>query len=264
MARTIAPVFRRLMPHEAAAVRRNLARVLPTAEANGLGQTVHTLFRNFAIMFSDLLSLNRQSVPHLRQAVQQMHGHERLQAALASPRGFMVATAHIGNWDLAGRLLCTYGRAVHVISAPEQQTAVQQLLREHGRTSGLQFVSNQEAGIFVRLLMALRRGDVVAFQADRVIGHRSDTRLPFFGAPAGFPGGLFALAAAAQVQVLPCFCLLRPDQRYDIFVDTPIVAMRGEEEVALRRMVHVLEQYITMAPDQWFNFYDIWDNAATT
>jgi predicted LPLAT superfamily acyltransferase len=109
--------------------------------------------------------------------------------------------------------------------------------------------------------MALRRGEVVALQADRVMGHRSDMWLPFFGVPAGFPSSPFALAAAAQVPVLPCFCLLRPDWQYDIWVETPIIPVRCQEESALRHMVQVLERYITMAPEQWFNFYDVWDSA---
>jgi len=110
----------------------------------------------------------------------------------------------------------------------------------------------------VQLLMALRRGDVVAFQADRVTGHRRDVPVTFFGTPALFPYGPFALAAAAQVPILPCFCLMRPDRHYDIFVDEAIMVARGQEVHALQHMVRVLERYVAMAPDQWFNFYDIW------
>ena len=34
---------------------------------------------------------------------------------------------------------------------------------------------------------------------------------------------------------------------------------RGHEESALRQMVRVLQRYVAMAPDQWCNFYDVWD-----
>jgi KDO2-lipid IV(A) lauroyltransferase len=249
------------MPREHAAAQRNLSRILPHAEPLALEHTVGSLFGNFAAVFADLLSLNRQALPVLQRTVHGVHGQDHLQAALAADRGFVAATAHMGNWDLAGRLLSAYGRTVHVLVAPEQHAAVQRLLRGHGNATHLRFVPNHETGVFVQLLLALRRGDVVALQADRAMGHRRDLPVPFFNAPASLPGAPFALAAAAQVPVLPCFCLLRPDRQYDIFVEAPIVAVRGHEEAALRRMVHVLERYITMAPDQWFNFYDVWDNA---
>jgi predicted LPLAT superfamily acyltransferase len=51
---------------------------------------------------------------------------------------------------------------------------------------------------------------------------------------------------------------MRPDNRYEIFVDEAIAVPRGHEERALQQMVHVLERYVAMAPDQWCNFYDIW------
>jgi KDO2-lipid IV(A) lauroyltransferase len=222
-------------------------------------QGVRALFRNFAAVFTDLLSLNRQALPVLQRSVHCVQGQAYLHTALAARRGFVAATAHMGNWDLAGRLLSAYGRTVHVLVAPEQEAALQRLLRQEKAAASLRFVTNTEAGVFMRLLMALRRGEIVAVQADRVMGHRSDISMTFFGAPVAFPSGPFALAAAAQVPVLPCFCLLRADAQYDIFVEAPIAVSRGHEEAALRQMVRVLEQYIAMAPDQWFNFYDVWD-----
>jgi lauroyl/myristoyl acyltransferase len=263
LAWTMAPLFQQVMSHERAAVQRNLARILPQADRSTLARNVRALFRNFAYAFADLLSLNRQPLPVLERYVHSVQGQEHLQAALALPRGFVAATAHVGNWDLGSRLLSSYGRTVHVLVAPEQHASIQRLLRERDCPTRLRFVTNDGTGVFVQLLMALRRGDIVAFQADRVTGHRSDIPVPFFGAPARFPSGPFVLAAAAQVPVLPCFCLLRPDARYNIFVDEAITVYRGQEAVALQQMVRVLERYVAIIPDQWFNFYDVWDNGAT-
>ena len=259
VAHAVATILRHGMPREYAAVRRNLTRLRPTASAAEIEQQAQALFRNFACFFADLLSLNRAALPAPQRYVHNVHGLEHLQAILASPRGFIAATAHLGNWDLAGRLLSTYGRTLHVLMAPEHDTALQSFLRQRGEQTRRRFVTNDGPTVFVQLLTALRRGEVVAVQADRATGHRSDVLVPFFGAPAPFPLGPFKLAGAAQVPVLPCFCLMRPDQRYEIFVDAAIVVSRGHEERALQQMVGVLERYVAMAPDQWCNFYDVWD-----
>lgn len=259
VAGAVATVLRHGMPREYAAVQRNLARLLPTASACEVEQRAHAVFRHFAYVFADLLSLNRCAPPVQQRYVHSVHGLEHLQAALASPQGFVAATAHLGNWDLAGRLLSTYGRTLHVLVAPEQDAALQRFLRQGGKQLALRFVTNDHPTVFVRLLAALRRGEVVAVQTDRATGHRSDVLVPFFGVPAAFPLGPFKLAGAAQVPVLPCFCLLRPDQRYEIFVEAAIVVARGQEERALHQMVGMLERYVAMAPEQWCNFYDVWD-----
>lgn len=246
------------MPREYAAVQRNLQQILPSASAAEISQRAQALFSHFACFFTDLLSLNRAALHVQQRYIHDIHGGEHLQAALASPQGFVAATAHLGNWDLAGRLLCSYGKTVHVVMAPEQDSAIQQFLREQRTPAGLHFLGNAEAGAFVQLLMYLRRGDIVAVQADRATGHRSDRLVPFFGAPASLPLGPFILAGAAQVPVLPCFCLMRSDQRYEIFVHAPFVVQRGQEEAALQRMVSILERYVAMAPEQWCNFYEVW------
>jgi predicted LPLAT superfamily acyltransferase len=132
------------------------------------------------------------------------------------------------------------------------------LLREQSTPPGLRFMPNNEPGVMMNLLMALRRGDVVAVQIDRSIGHRSDLRVEFFGASAPFPSGPFRLAGAAGVPVMPFFCLMRPDRLYDIHIADAIVVTRGDEAAALGRMIRVLEHYVAKAPDQWFNFYDVW------
>jgi KDO2-lipid IV(A) lauroyltransferase len=260
VARATATVLRHYMPREYAAVRRNLAHLLSAADPVEVERQAQALFRNFACFFADLLSLNRCALPEQQACVHSVHGLDHLQAVLASPRGFVAATAHLGNWDLAGRLLSKYGRTVHVLMALEQDVALQSFLRQSGSPKALQFVTNDNPTVFVRLLTALRRGEVVALQADRATGHRSDVPVPFFGAPVSFPLGPFRLAGAAQVPVLPCFCLMRPDNRYEIFVDEAIVVSRGHEEKALQQMVRVLERYVAMAPDQWCNFYDVWDD----
>ena len=258
-AKIVADVFRHRMPQERAAVQRNIRRVLPEASPAIVSQLTQSLFRHFAYYFSDLLSLNRQSLPIQQRSVAHIHNFDRLQPIIESGQGFVAATAHLGNWELAGRLLSPFGKTVHVVMAPEQRAAIQRFLREDTLPDSLRFVSNDDTGGFVQLLMTLRRGDIVAFQIDRGTGHRSDISVNFFGAPVSFPGGPFILARAAKVPVIPFFCLLRPDRRYDIHIGEPIDVERGHEEAALRQMVGVLEQYIAKAPDQWFNFYDVWD-----
>lgn len=257
----VAQVFCRAMPREYQAVRGNLAHVIPAVSPEELEQQTQQVFGNFARVFVDLLSLNRRMVLRPQEQGPRVHGLQHLQQILQAPRGFIAATAHLGNWELAGRLLSAYGRRVHILMAPEQDAAIQRFLRAGMDETAMRFVSNDGSTVFVQLLMALRRGEVVAVQMDRATGHRSDVAVPFFGSPAYFPLGPFLLARAAQVPVLPCFCLMRSDTQYDIWVDAPIAVAHGQEEAALQQMIRVLERYITMAPNQWYNFYDVWHSA---
>jgi lauroyl/myristoyl acyltransferase len=248
-------------PAERAAVRRNLARVHPDREAEWLDAAAARVFARFAVCFADLLSLNRGPRSRLWRHVAGVDGQEPTREALALGRGCVSITAHLGNWELAGRLLAALGRPVHVVMAPEVDPAVGALL-DGGGHPGVRFVRLTSPVVGVELVAALRRGEVVAFQVDRALGGRSDAVVPFFGAPAAFPLGPFVIAAAAGAPVVPAFCALQPDGTYRLHVEPALSARRGAEVEALHVSVGILERYVRMHWDQWFNFYDVWEPAA--
>ena len=246
---------------ERAAVRRNLARVHPGRDAAWLDGAVQRLFENFGVCFADLLSLNRGPAHRLWRHVAGVSGQEHADAALAAGgSGAIFITAHLGNWQLAGRLLGVFGRRVHVVMAPEQDPGLADLLGG-GPDGGVRFVRRESPLISVKLVGALRRGDIVAFQVDRATGQRGDCRVPFFGAPAPFPLGPFVLAAGAGVPVLAAFCVLEPRGDYRLYVEPAFAVARGEEERGLARAVALLEGYVAAHAEQWFNFFDVWDDA---
>jgi lauroyl/myristoyl acyltransferase len=246
---------------EQAAVKRNLARVHPDRDAVWLESAVQRVFANFAVCFADLLSLNRGPASTLLREVVGIDEQVPTREALARGRGCVSITGHLGNWELAGRLLTRLGRRVHVVMAPEADPGVASLLGS-GDTNGLggsfRVVRLTSPLVGVELGAALRRGEVVAFQIDRGLGGRSDCRVPFFGSPAAFPLGPVAIAAAAGAPIVPAFCVLDQGGRYRVLVEPAFEVRRGEEAAGMDRAVGVLERYVKAYWDQWFNFYDVW------
>jgi lauroyl/myristoyl acyltransferase len=248
-------------PAERAALGRNLARVHPQRESAWLDAAVDRVFDRFAVCFADLLSLDRRPLPRLRRHVAGIDEQMPTRAVLARGRGCVSITAHLGNWQLAGRLLAVLDRPVHVVMAPEVDPAVGVLLDREAPV-GVRFVRLTSPVVGVELVAALRRGEVVAFQLDRSIGGRGDRAVPFFGAPATFPLGPFLIAGAAGAPVVPAFCVLEADGSYRLHVEPEIPVSRGAEPEALDAAVVILERYVRRYWDQWFNFYDVWEAAA--
>jgi lauroyl/myristoyl acyltransferase len=242
------------MPVERAAIRNTLARVTGATDSRLEALTVAT-FADFAMCFSDLVSTNRQPMARLVSHVGTAEGAERV-ARLG--RGFISPSAHVGNWELAGRLLAERtARTTHVVVAEEEARELEQWVRRGG--GGVRFVTRSRPTVSLELVAALRRGEVVAVQADRALGTRGDVLIPFFGKPAPFPLGPFLLASAVRVPVVPAFCLLGADYRYTVKVAEPFSVPRGGEAEAARAWVTMLEGVVREHPTQWFNFFDIWN-----
>ncbi len=242
------------MPVERAAVLNTLARVTGATDARLEALTVAT-FADFAMCFSDLVSTNRQPMARLVSHVDTAEGAERV-ARLGG--GFISPSAHVGNWELAGRLLAgRTARTTHVVVAEEEARELEQWVRRDG--GGVRFVTRSRPTVSLELVAALRRGEVVAVQADRALGTRGDVLIPFFGKPAPFPLGPFLLASAVRVPVVPAFCLLGPDYRYTVKMAEPFSVPRGGEAETARAWVAMLEGVVREHPTQWFNFFDIWN-----
>jgi lauroyl/myristoyl acyltransferase len=261
LARLVGRVAGAWFPAERAAVERNLRRVHPGRDVAWRAATVRRVFQNFAVCLADRLSFNRGPHRRLERHVRGLDGDEVTREVLARDRGCVCVTAHLGNWELAGRLLAPLGRPVHVVMAPERDPRVSALLAAP-ESPGVRLVRRDSPLVSVGLVAALRRGEVVAFQMDRATGERADRRVPFFGTPAPFPLGPFLLAAAAGAPIVPAFCVLDAARRYRLTVEAPIAVARGQELEGLEQAVALLERYVGRHSDQWFNFYDVWDGAA--
>jgi KDO2-lipid IV(A) lauroyltransferase len=243
----------RFLPAERAAVRETLAVATGAAGAR-LDDLTARVFRDFAMCFSDLVTTNRQPAERLLRYVDSVTGAAHVGAAAG---GVVSVTAHVGNWELAGRLLATRSaRRTHVVVAPEEAPELERWVRRDG--DGMRFVPRARPGVGLELLMALRRGESVALQGDRAIGTRGDVVIPFFGRPALFPLGPFHLARAAGVAVVPAFCVMVRGSRYAVRIGPPIAVARGDEEGAARAWVSLLEDVVREHPTQWFNFFDLW------
>jgi KDO2-lipid IV(A) lauroyltransferase len=250
------------MTDERTSARRNLRRV---SDARGLAglRLLYRLFHNFSRFMVAYADMSGHSVDELQHRLIDAGAAERsIRAALAEGRGAILATMHIGQWDLGLKLLSRLDVPVHVVMFHEDAQEVTRYadaarawpkLRVHRMGSSRMLA--------VELAAALRRGELVAIQIDRPIGPNV-VPVEFFGAVTSLPAGPVMLALATGAPVLPVFVLFDRDDRFRLVSLPPLrfERDRGEDEIqrGLRRLVEVMESIVARYPDQWFNFYDVW------
>src|SRR5438093_1369790 len=253
LAQRVGRLAPRVLPAERAAVRSTLS-VMTGAAGSRLDELTRDVFGEFAMCFSDLVVAGRRPA-RVSAQMGAAHGVEHL---LRQDGAVVSLTAHVGNWELAGRLLSRHSaRPAHVVVAVEEARALERWLRRDG--AGVRFVARSHPTVSLKLMAALRRGEAVALPGDRALGNRGAVMVPFFGRPAPFPVGPFQLARAAAVPLVPAFCTLGADREYVVRVLDPLPVVRGAEEDGLRTWVANLERVVAEKPTQWFNFFDIWN-----
>jgi KDO2-lipid IV(A) lauroyltransferase len=184
--------------------------------------------------------------------------------ALARGRGLILATAHVGNWDVAGRALRNTGRPVHLVMSREPNETAQEYSRRTREQAGMHVILS-DSSVFsaFNMMRALRQNEILAIQIDRGNGepHSSVKRVEFLDAEAPFQEGPFQLARLSGAPVVPVVTLRRGRRHYEIVLGEPRWVDRdvaGDAEHALRETVALFERTIREHPEQWFRFTPFW------
>jgi len=253
-----------VMRRERRAVQRNLTRVTGrTGFANFI--LSYRLFFNFSRFMVAYAELGKLQIERFRHRVDGLESAQRsIETALAGGNGAILLTMHLGHWDLGLKLLSGLNRAVHVVMMSEDLPEVSRYADEARRFPGLQVHQTGSSQLLaVDLMTALRRGELVAIQADRPAGN-AVMDVPFFGAEAPLPTGPVILAMATGAPILPVFVLFSGGIRYRVLMLPPLRfdRVRGDGgaalQTAMERIAAVMESVVSHHPDQWFNFFDVW------
>lgn len=195
-------------------------------------------------------------------------GLELLDERIAMGRGVLLLGSHQGSFEA----LRTVGARrpqmpLRVVLDKQKTPAMTELLEALAPEVGACVIDAAQDGTTIALAMAeaCQRGAVVAMLADRGRGHEVLRHAPFLGTPAPFPISPWLLAHTLKVPVVLCFGLYLGGNRYRLIfepmadrVEIPRQQRGPALDALIARYAQRLEHYVHVAPYNWFNFYDFW------
>ena len=245
------------------AIVRNLAVVLPGSSV------IANYFRAFRTLLNFAYTITEAANYKLTKAdfTYEIVGPEHLEQ-LAAARGAIVLTAHMGSYDLGAALFARkFGREIQMVRAPEPDELsgrhFDQSLQQSGAGAIKVAYNTPGALLSFDLLSALRSGEIVSIQGDRVIPGVAQAEGEMFGQRVLLPMGPFTLALVGQVPIYPLFIARAGYRRYRIIVSEPIRLTRTQASrdadlaVGVRQWCRALEKVVAQHWDQWFAFAPI-------
>jgi predicted LPLAT superfamily acyltransferase len=198
------------------------------------------------------------------------HGLRDLDAALDGGKGVLLIGSHLGSFD-ALRVLSLERPdvTVRIVLDVEHSQKLSQFLNALNPALASSIINAREAGpaAAIAIKQALDGNAIVALLADRGQPNNATQRASFLGHPAPFPLSPWLLAAAVKTPVMLAFGLYRGGNRYDLhferFADNLTIDRSRRTQVLgeiLQRFSDRLAHYARLAPYNWFNFYDFWNN----
>jgi Kdo2-lipid IVA lauroyltransferase/acyltransferase len=204
-----------------------------------------------------LPSRSRQQVIELFEDV---HGWSIVEERLARGKGLIVATGHLGNWELGGAYVAARGVPIDAVARHMANPLFDRYLTRTRERLGMSIIHDDEA--VKRVPRSLRAGRVVAFLVDQGAVGLASTWVPFFGRFAKTPRGPAVFALRLGTPVVFGAVVRQPSGRYVLTFEAIDSVKTGDREVDVDRIVadytQALERHVRRAPEQYFWHHRRW------
>ncbi len=185
---------------------------------------------------------------------------DKTREILSSKNGFILMTAHLGNWELIVKILNLYKKSTIVV-------------KEQRNLGGDRFVCEARSGKNIVLIKTKesKRKMVQAITSGHILGLASDqnadmkgTKIKFFGKETSVPKGAAFFHHKTRAPIAVGFCILNDNYSYDF-------SLRYISNININHNIEnlfkdiggkfslALEAKIKEKPEQYFWFHRKWD-----
>ena len=203
-------------------------------------------------VFARFPALNRGNIGDLIR----YDGVENFQRAQGRGKGVLVATAHLGNWELSAFAHALLSAPMSVVVRPLDNRRVDALVEQRRAMSGNRIIAKRDAAR--EILRALKSGEAVGILIDQNTTLDEGVFIDFFGVKACAGSAFVKLAHHSGAAVVPGYALwLETEQRYALRFDAEI-PMTGDVLADTQAVHSHLERVIRENPDQYLWVHRRW------
>jgi KDO2-lipid IV(A) lauroyltransferase len=223
---------------------------LPDGEriANGVFRSIERVI----VAFAQFPKITRKNVGEWIR----YEGLENFQSALALGRGVLVATAHLGNWELSAFAHAWMTAPMNIVVRPLDNPQIDELVEKRRALSGNRIIEKKDAARGI--LRALAANEAVGILIDQNTTLDQGVFVDFFGVKACAGNAFVKLAHHSGAPVVPGFALWSEAERKYVLHFYPAIEMTGDVVEDTQRIHTLLEKVIREYPDQWLWIHRRW------
>jgi KDO2-lipid IV(A) lauroyltransferase len=244
----------------------NILRAGVRADASAARRLALASFRAVALMVAESVVLRSRLAGDRGRRYVELRLTPEAETLLRAPGvGLLVASAHIGNWEVAARAASLI-KPVCAVYRPFNWRWLDRVALGLRSGSSLRLVSRRESDP-MRLIRSLAAGEIVALMIDQ---HASKGRVQvdFFGRPAWTTKAAAMLHLTTRAPLLAVWAIRTGPFRYVIEAVGPVKALRtGDREQDTRALTQALtnaiERTVRQHPEQYLWGHRRWRSRET-
>lgn len=239
-------------------VRRNLRRVVPEASDSELRDLVRDAYVSYARYWLDSFRLHTMEAEEVVAAARTV-GLEHVDAFRDSGRGGILATGHLGSWDVGAFFTSQRDWGMVVVAELVEPRRLFERFVDLRRGAGIDVIPLVRGGDMLDQLeqRVTERGQVATLLADRDLTRKGPI-VELFGEPCRLPPGTAALARRTGRPVAAGAFFAEGDDGFLGAVHPPVRVDHLDVYDGTQVIAHELERLIRRAPEQWHVFVPNW------
>ena len=236
-------------------LRRTALLNLEMAGFSDRDRIVDGVFRSIARLIAAFARFPRITRDNVSRYIR-YDGLENFKCAQTRGRGVLVATAHLGNWELSAFAHALMTAPMNVVVRPLDHARIDRLVEQRRALSGNRIIEKKDAAR--EILRALAANEAVGILIDQNATLDQGVFIDFFGMKACAGSAFAKLAHHSGAAVVPGFALWsQREQRY-ILRFYPSIEITGDVTADTQRIHSQLESVIREYPDQWLWIHRRW------
>lgn len=236
----------------------NLSQAFPEKGEPERREIARGVYRSLALAAVDAVTSDLIPEERLQDAVK-VADWKGLEALLLERKPVLIASAHLGSWELFAEVMSRRGYVFSAVVRP-LAGAFNEWVVNNRKQAGVELILQR--GALRRMLSALERGRAVVQLIDQVLPADQGVFVPFFGRLASTTP---AISMAARVSGAPVYVVaaVREGAGLKMLVEGPFpVDASADRDAALTAhtatLTAVIEGFIRRYPDQWLWLHRRW------
>ena len=232
-------------------VRINLAKCFPDMPAAEREQLVGRSLMDIGKTLTESACAWIWPAQRSLDLVREVEGLEVLTHALASGKGVVGITSHLGNWEVLNHFYCNQCKPI-IFYRPPKLKAVDELLQKQRVQLGNRVAASTKEGI-LSVIKEVRKGGQVGIPADPEPAESAGMFVPFLGTLALTSKFVPNMLAGGKAVGVFLHALRLPDgSGYKVILEAAPEAMYSTDtHTSVAAMSAVVEKYVRAYPSQY-------------
>lgn len=233
----------------------NLAFAYPRTLPEQRVRTIDGVFESIARLLVAIAKFPNLNARNIHQWIR-YEGLENYIAAKNEGRGVLVATAHLGNWELSAFAHALMTEPMNVMIRPLDNPLIDAIVEARRQQSGNRLIFKKDA---VRtVIKALRANEAVGILIDQNTTPAEGVFVEFFGKFACAGTAFAKLAHHSGAAVVPGFAFWEASEKRYVLHFYPKLEMTGDIAADTQRIHSFFETVIREYPEQWMWIHRRW------